>query len=90
MPLRKVAAFHDWVDREHPSLVCQRVARHFLVEIGDQPWRWPSVPVRELSDQPVSELRSAELSVDHDHAVVVWYRHFYATGDVDIIAVTSH
>jgi hypothetical protein len=66
------------------------VARHFLAEIGDESWRYPSVPIPELSDQPVYEVRRATLPVDgEDRPVRIWYRHFYATDEVDILAVTN-
>jgi hypothetical protein len=90
VPLRDVKEHHRWVEREHPTIQAQRVARHFLAEIGDESWRYPSVPIPELSDQPEYEVRRATLPVDgEDRPVRIWYRHVYATDEVDVIAVTS-
>lgn len=90
MPLRDVEEYHHWVGRESPSVTAQRVARHFLAEIGDESWQYPSVPIAELSTQPESEVRTAALNVDgEERQVHVWYRHFYATDAVDLIAVTN-
>ena len=50
MPLRDLDEFRRWIERESPSVAAQRVARHFLAEIGDEPWRSPSVPIADLSD----------------------------------------
>ncbi|HMJ77553.1 MAG TPA: hypothetical protein VK507_16360 [Iamia sp.] len=90
MPLRDVGEYHRWVERERPSADAQRVARHFLAEIGDESWRYPSVPIAELSDQPEYEVRRAELTVKGEQApVVIWYWHVYATDAIDILAVTN-
>ena len=89
MPLRNVEEYHRWVEREFPSDGAQRVARHFLTEIGDEPWRAPSVPIDVLSHQPEYEVRVAALDVVGELQVRVWYRHFYATSAVDVIAVTN-
>lgn len=90
MPLRDLSEVRRWIVRERPTIGAQRVARHFLAEIGDQSWRHPSVPIPELSDQPVYEVRRATLPVDGEvRPVRIWYRHVYATDDVDVIAVTN-
>ncbi|CAN5652899.1 hypothetical protein BH24ACT4_BH24ACT4_07100 [soil metagenome] len=89
MPLRDVDGYRSWIELESPSIAAQRVARHFLAEVGDESWRRPSVPVAELSDQPELEVRSASLEVEGEAPVRIWYRHIYATDAVDIIAVTN-
>lgn len=89
MPLRDVGEFSAWVERESPSLVAQRAARAFISELGDRPWQFPSVPIGELSHQPEFEVRSATLSVEGEHDLTLWWLHVYATGAVDLIAVTS-
>lgn len=89
MPLHEVGEYHDWVERESPSEAAQRVARAFLAEIGDVPWTAPSVPIAELSNQPVYEMRTAVLKVPGERDVEVWYLHDYATGNIDLIAVTN-
>lgn len=89
MPLRGVEEYHRWVERESPSVAAQRFVRHFLAEVGDEPWRAPSVPIDVLSQQPEYEVRVAALDVVDEQPVRVWYRHFYATGAVDVIAVTN-
>jgi hypothetical protein len=90
VPLRDVDEFHRWVEREAPSVGAQRVARAFLAEVGDEPWRAPSTPIDVLSNQPEFEMREAALGVaGEDHEVQIWYRHFYATDAVDVVAVTN-
>ena len=89
MPLRDVSEYHDWIQRESPSSLARRVARSFIAELGDRPWRAPSVPIAEVSNQPEYEVRMASLPVEGEQDVSVWYLHHYATGDVDLIAVTN-
>ena len=89
MPLRDLEPWHEWLRRESPSDAARSIARTFVAEIGDEPWRSPSVPIDRLSDQPRYEVRYAELAVAGEVAVKVWYRHYYATGEVDVIEVTN-
>lgn len=89
MALRDIGAFHTWIERETPSKAAKSVARGFIAELGDQPWRAPSVPIAELSDQPQYEVRTATLTVEGEHDVSIWWMHGYATGAVDLIAVTN-
>lgn len=43
-----------------------------------------------LSNQPEYEVRAASVPVDGEsRPVQVWYRHVYATGAVDLIAITN-
>lgn len=72
-----------------PSIAAQRATRSFLVEIGDEAWRAPSVPISELSSQPEYEVRSASLDIPSEMPVRIWYRHVYATDAVDVIAITN-
>jgi hypothetical protein len=51
------------------------------------PWAAPSVPVPELSEQPVNEMRAAILAVPGEPALTVYYRRWYADEQVDVIAV---
>jgi hypothetical protein len=44
---------------------------------------------RELSNQPYNETRTAVLSVPGEPDVQIWYRHYYATNDVDVVEVTQ-
>lgn len=90
MPLRDLSEFHDWIRRESPSKAALSVTRTFIAEIGDEPWRAPSVPLAELSNQPEYEVRKASLPVSGEGEAHVWYVHDYATGYVDIIGVTNH
>jgi hypothetical protein len=76
VPLRDIREFPAWIEREHPSLAARSVARTFIAELGDMPWRAPSTPIAELSNQPEFEVRVA-------------YLHAYATTEVDILAVTN-
>lgn len=89
MPLDNIGEYHAWVEREAPTRAARSVARTFIAEIGDVPWRAPSVPIAELSNQPEYEVRTANLAVAGEPDVQVWYLHAYATGAVDIIAVTN-
>jgi hypothetical protein len=90
MPLRDSTAFDEWIEREAPSDAARWVAGRFLVEAGNESWRYPSIPLDDLSSQPDFEVRQAELPVvGEDRPVFIWYRHFYATDDVDVIAVTN-
>lgn len=89
MPLREVSEFTAWIEREQPSNLARSVARTFIAELGDEPWRAPSVPIAELSNQPEYEVRVAAVDVAGELPVEVWYLHAYATGNVDIIAVTN-
>jgi hypothetical protein len=90
VPLRDIEEYHRWIERESPTAAAQRVARHFLAEIGDEAWRSPSVPIAELSSQPEYEVRQATLEIEGEKLPVrVWYRHIYATDAVDVIAITS-
>jgi hypothetical protein len=61
----------------------------FIAELGDQPWRAPSVPIAKLSSQPQYEVRTAALEVNGEQDVRIWWAHVYATGDVDLIAITN-
>ncbi|HUF33742.1 MAG TPA: hypothetical protein VMN58_11110 [Acidimicrobiales bacterium] len=89
MALRDIGAFHAWVESESPSPAAQSAARTFIAELGDRPWRAPSVPVAELSEQPEYEVRSATITVAGEHDVSIWWMHVYATAVVDLIAVTN-
>ncbi len=89
MPLRDISEFHAWLERETPNKTARSVARTFIAELGDRPWRGPSVPIAELSNQPEYEVRAAALNVEGEPDVVIWWLHDYATGDVDLIAITS-
>ena len=89
MPLREIGEYHAWVEREQPSRTARLTARTFIAELGDRPWCPPSVPIEELSHQPEYEVRTASLPVEGEPDVSVWYLHHYATGDVDLIAVTN-
>ncbi len=89
MPLCDTSSYHEWITREAPSQAARSVARTFIVEIGDEPWRAPSVPIAELSNQPEYEMRTVALPVAGEDDVHVWYRHYYATGKVDVLNVTN-
>ena len=89
MPLRDVSEFQHWLERESPSSSARSVARTFIAELGDRPWLAPSVPIAELSNQPEYEVRTATLPVEGEPDVSIWWVHSYATGAVDLIAVTN-
>lgn len=89
MPLRDISEYHAWIARESPSKPARTIARTFIAELGDQPWRAPSVPIAALSNQPEYEVRTATLEVTGEHDLSIWWLHHYATGDVNLIAVTN-
>lgn len=89
MALRDISAFHTWIERESPTKKSQSAARGFIAELGDRPWRAPSVPIAELSEQPEYEVRTATITVEGEHDVSIWWMHVYATGAVDLVAVTN-
>ncbi len=89
MPLRDISEFQAWLERETPSKSARSVARTFIAELGDQPWRAPSIPVADFSKQPEYEIRTAALVVEGEPDVVIWWLHDYATGDIDLVAITS-
>ena len=70
MPLRDVEEFSRWIALESPSVAAQRVARHFLAEIGDEAWRSPSVPIDALSNQPEYEVREVALQIEGENRPV--------------------
>jgi hypothetical protein len=45
--------------------------------------------IAELSNQPEYEVRTAALEVEGEQDVLIWWPHVYATGAVDLIAVTN-
>ena len=87
MPLRDVGEFHRWINRQSPSKSAQSAVRSFLAEVGDRPWQAPSVPVEEMSDRPTYEMRTVTQSLEDGREIQAWWRHHYATGDVDIVGV---
>jgi hypothetical protein len=89
MPLRDTREYNAWIERESPSMSSRSVARTFIAELGDRPWRAPSVPIAELSSQPEYEVRTAALEVEGEQDVRIWYVHIYATGDVNLVAVSN-
>lgn len=90
MALRDISAFDQWVAREQPSAAAQLAAAAFIEVIGAVPWRSPSTPLGDLSDQPYSQRRHAVIDVEGGEAPVeIWYRHYYDGDDVDLIDLTS-
>lgn len=89
MALRDFEAFFAWIEREEPSRRAVNAARTFIAEIGDEPWRAPSIPVSALSSQPEYEVREAAIVVPGEPDLRIYYSHAYATGHVDLIAVTN-
>lgn len=90
MPLGSIAEFHEWLERETPSAAAWSIARSFIAELGDAPWRAPSVHLPDLSEQPAFEVRAASLTVPEEADVRILYRHTYETSVIDILDVTNH
>lgn len=88
MPLRDVAAFHEWIAREGPPAAARSIVQAYIADLAVRPWNAPSVPIAQLSDQPEFEMRTAVLDVGHEVGIELWWIHHYASGDVDIVAVT--
>ena len=87
MPLRDVAAFHEWIARENPSAAAQR-------SYGRSSPIWRSGRgERRASRLPIcpARLRDAHavLDVQDEAGIELWWAHRYASGDVDIVAVTA-
>ena len=59
MPLDDISAFFEWVRRDDPSADVLRAVRSWEAGLGTRPWRAPSEPHPEVSNQPISEIRSA-------------------------------
>jgi hypothetical protein len=83
VPLRDTAAFDEWVERVRPSAELTDRVWEWIRGLDATPWQAPSIPFPELSDQPEYEVRSAEVA-----GVDVFYRHEYATGNVDLIGIS--
>lgn len=80
------AAYHDWIDRMSPSPEARIIVGSFIADLADTPWAAPSTEIPDLSEHPEYEVRSAALDVPEGQVWVCW-RHTYATGDVDLMAV---
>ena len=89
MPLGNVGEFYAWIERETPSVAAQEIARTFILELGERPWAAPSTPNRDVSNQPEFEVRTAALDVPGEPHISLWWEHVYATGVVDLLAVTN-
>lgn len=85
MPLRNVEAFHEWVRNSEPSPAVRNGVRRWIAELGDRSWQEPSVPMPEVSNPPVYEVRWAVLTMAGSVSVV--YRHWYGSDDIDLILV---
>ena len=86
--LGDVGPYRDRLKREDPSEVATKVAAQFISRVGDEPWASPSIPF-DTSEQPVAEIRSANLPVPGEPDVRIRYRHMYESGRVDLLDVTN-
>jgi hypothetical protein len=84
MPLGDVQPFYDWIERNDPVYRRARPVESWLIQVGQAPYRAPSEPIDWMSNRPLYEVRSAEVS---DPPVWVLYRRTYATETVDLIWV---
>lgn len=89
MPLGDVGEFYAWIERESPSVAAQKVVRAYILGLAERPWAAPSVPIPLLSNQPEFEVRTAPLEISGEQQVTIWWVHVYATGVVDLMAVTN-
>jgi hypothetical protein len=85
VPLRDVSALDEWREGAGPSSTNSAIVEAWVLGLDAAPWLFPSTPFPELSFQPDFETRSAE--VPDSGGIEVFYRHEYATGEVDLIWV---
>ena len=90
MPLRDLEPWHEWLRRESPSAVARaspdRSSPRSATSHGagaERPGRSPIGSAGLRTALRRAPRAAGEVSVE------VWYRHFYATADVDVIAVTN-
>lgn len=75
----------DWARREDPPYSVWQKVSGWVARVASAPWQYPSQPIPELSDQPLYELRTAELA--DTGGVEVFYRREYDGKIVDLIWV---
>jgi hypothetical protein len=89
VPLASIAEFEGWIKREAPSFEARLVVAEFLIATAERPWEAPSAPIEDLCERPMAEVREATLRLANGTYVQVWYRHTYANGYIDVVAVTG-
>lgn len=83
MSLGDISAFGRWVEIANPTLPVWRHARWWVADLAVKPWQAPSRPVPEQSDQPIYEVRTAE--IPRTGGIEIVYRYWYDTEVVDLI-----
>lgn len=73
------------MQREDPRVSVLRAVGEWVAGLGGRPWQAPSVPWPEMSDQPHSDIRTAE--IPGTDGVEIFYRHDFGTDIVDVIWV---
>lgn len=89
MPLGNVGEYFAWFEPESPSAAALDIAREYILELAARPWAAPSIPIPEMSNQPEFEVRTAPVDVPGEQHITFWWVHVYATGIVDLMAVTN-
>lgn len=94
--LRKLEAFHEWVERDKPRLLAEAMTARFILQIARSPWAAPSEPEELLSDRPRSEARKVLLTMADGAMVYLLYRQYFELDGklvdepvVDLIALSS-
>jgi hypothetical protein len=85
MAVGDITALEAWIAASDPHPAVVNVVGRWIARLGAEPWQAPSIPLNELSDQPVDEVRQAV--VPDSGGVLVVYRQTYADGLVDLIYV---
>jgi hypothetical protein len=83
--LGDTAAFESWIADSDPHPAVVNVVGRWIARLGAAPWQAPSIPLNELSEQPIDEVRQAV--VPDSGGVLVIYRQTYADGAVDLLYV---
>ncbi len=86
-----MAAYSEWVERDDPRFSVARVVLEWIEAAGETPWRWPSVTLDDLSERGMDagSYDWRQVVVPGTGGVEVYYRHWYQSDRVDVVAVMS-
>ena len=85
MPLRNADAWFDWINSYDPPPDVRHRVGSWINEMIDAPWLAPSIPLPDISNQPVYEVRQAV--VPDSQETQVYYLHVYADDGVSLLWV---
>ena len=95
MALSDLSGYHQWIERERPTVAASETVLAFLVVAAQRPWVAPSRPIDELSVAGVDQVRIARIDLPDGTMVDVVYRETFprastaGVGLVDVIAVMA-